>query len=93
MKYLILTLTLLVVFLGVVCRFLFSEINDLREDNATLRLNNDSLIANVKDYNNGKMEASETIVKIQEKIKYVKVDCDCYNTPIPDDILPLIRGE
>lgn len=92
MKYIILTLTLLVVFLGVVCRFLFSEINDLREDNATLRLNNDSLIANVKDFNNGKMEASKTIVKIEEKIKYVKTDCDCYNINLIDDILPLARG-
>lgn len=93
MKYLILTLTLLVVFLFIVCRFLFSENSGLREDNATLRLNNEGLITTVKDYNNGKMEASKTIVKIEEKIKYVKTNCDCYNINLIDDILPLARGE
>ena len=93
MKYIILTLTLLVVFLGIVCRFLFSENSSLREDNAVLKTNINGLVTEVKDFNNGKMEASKTIVKIQEKIKYIKTDCDCYNMPIPDDILPLIRGE
>lgn len=93
MKYLILTLTLLVVFLIVVCRFLFSENNELREDNAVLKTNINGLVSEVKDYNNGKMEASKTIVKIQEKIKYVKADCDCYNINLADNILSLARGE
>ena len=93
MKYVIITLITIVFILGVVCRFLFSEVSRLKEDNATLRLNNEGLITSVKEYNNGKMEASKTIVKIQEKIKYIKTNCDCYSINIPDDILPLIRGE
>lgn len=93
MKYIILALVVISVILGVTCRFLFSEVSNLKEDNTALRLNNTGLITIIKDYNNGKMEASKTIVKIQEKIKYIKTDCDCYNMPIPDDILPLIRGE
>ena len=93
MKYIIVTLVVIGVILGVACRFLFNEVTNLKEDNTALRLNNTGLITIIKDYNNGKMEASKTIVKIQEKIKYIKTDCDCYNMPIPDDILPLIRGE
>lgn len=93
MKYIIIILAVISVILGVACRFLFNEVTNLKEDNTALRLNNEGLITVVKDYNNGKLEASKTIVKIQEKIKYIKTDCDCYNTPIPVDLLPLIRGE
>ena len=93
MKYIIIILAVFSVISTIACRFLFSEVSSLREDNTALRLNNEGLIITVKDYNNGKMEASKTIVKIQEKIKYIKTDCDCYNTPIPVDLLPLYRGE
>lgn len=93
MKYVILTLVTIAVILGVVCRFLFNEVNNLKEDNVTLRLNNEGLVTTIKEHNNGKMEASKTIVKIQEKIKYIKNDCDCYGNNLPDDILPLARGE
>ena len=93
MKYIITTLLVIVFFLAVVSRFLFSEVSRLKEDNAILRQNNEGLITSVKEYNNGKMEASKTIIKIQEKIKYIKTDCDCYNMPIPDDILQYVRGE
>ena len=93
MKYIILALVVISVILGVACRFLFNEVTNLKEDNTALRLNNTGLITIIKDYNNGKMEASKTIVKIQEKIKYVEVDCDCYSINLVDDILPLARGE
>ena len=93
MKYVVITLSAISIILFIVCRFLFSEVGKLKEDNATLKLNNEGLITKVKEYNNGKMEASKTIVKIQEKIKYIKTDCDCYGINIPDDILQLARGE
>ena len=93
MKYIILALVTIAVILGVVCRFLFNEVNNLKEDNATLRLNNEGLVTTIKEHNNGKMEASKTIIKIQEKIKYIKNDCDCYGINLPDDIVSLARGE
>ena len=93
MKYVVITLSAISIILFIVCRFLFSEVGKLKEDNATLKLNNEGLITKVKEYNNGKMEASKTIVKIQEKVKYIKTDCDCYGINISDDILSLARGE
>ena len=93
MKYVVITLSVISIVLFMVCRFLFSEIGKLKEDNTTLRLNNEGLVTTIKEHNNGKMEASKTIVKIQEKIKYIKNDCDCYGDNLPDDILPLARGD
>lgn len=93
MKYIIIILTVYCVISTVACRFLFSEVSNLKEDNTTLRLNNQGLVTTVKEYNDGKMEASKTIIKIQEKIKYIKTDCDCYGVNLPDDIVSLARGE
>lgn len=93
MRYIILVLLVYCVISTLVGRFLFGEVSNLKEDNTALRLNNEGLITTVKEYNDGKMEASKTIVKIQEKIKYIKTDCDCYNMPIPADILQLVRGK
>lgn len=93
MKYVIITLSAISIILFIVCRFLFAEVGKLKEDNATLKLNNEGLITKVKEYNDGKMAAGKTIIKIQEKIKYIKNDCDCYGINLPDDIVSLARGE
>lgn len=50
-----------------------------------------SLQKTITDFNKSQDVATETIIKIQEKIKYVKEDC--YNKPISNDIIKLVRGE
>lgn len=80
----------LVVILGVACCFLFSMVNTLSEDNATLRVENDGLTASINDYNESQKVASETIAKIQKEMKDAN---NCYNMPIDDSIIDWVRGE
>ncbi|MBQ9737903.1 MAG: hypothetical protein IJV75_00100 [Alphaproteobacteria bacterium] len=92
MKYIILILSVIVIILAVGCRFLFSEVTSLKEDNAALRLKNEGLTASINDFNDSQKTASQTITKIQEKIKYVEKDCNCYYMPIDDNIVEWVRG-
>lgn len=80
----------LVVFLGVACCFLFSRVNTLSEDNATLRAENDGLTASINKYNESQKTASETIAKIQKEMKDAN---DCYNMPVDSSIIDWVRGE
>lgn len=92
MKYIVIILVALVVFLGVGCRFLFSEVNTLKENNAVLRAENNALTASINDYNESQKTASETIAKIQKEMKNVKTDCNCYDVPVDDAIIDWVRG-
>ena len=80
----------LVVILTVACCFLFSRVNTLSEDNATLRAKNNALTASINDYNESQKVASETIAKIQKEMKDAN---NCYNMPIDDVIINWVRGE
>lgn len=42
-------------------------------------------------YNKAQEKSVKTITKIREVVKNVKEPCDCYNQPIPDDILKLLQ--
>lgn len=44
-------------------------------------------------YNEKQVEASSTITEIRERVKYIKTDCDCYNSRIDDRILNLVQGD
>ena len=92
MKYIIITLSVIIIVLAIVCRFLFSQVNSLKEDNAVLQLKNENLTASINNYNESQRKASETITKIQEKIKYVEKDCNCYNMSIDSEIVDWVRG-
>ena len=93
MKYVLITMTVLILSLGVACRFLYSEITDLKEENTELQVRNDGLTESIRSYNNAQNVASKTITKIQEKVKLVKTECDCYNRDIDDSILKWVRGD
>ncbi len=80
----------LVVILTVACCFLFSMVNTLSEDNATLRAENNALTASINDYNESQKVASETIAKIQKEMKDAN---NCYNMPVDDAIIDWVRGE
>lgn len=90
MKYVVIILVALVVILGVGCRFLFLEVNTLKENNAVLRAENNALTASINDYNESQKVASETIAKIQKEMKDAN---NCYNMPIDDSIIDWVRGD
>lgn len=54
-----------------------NEIEDLKESITT--------------YNKAEQESVKTITKIREVIKNVKEPCDCYNQPMPDDVIKLLQ--
>lgn len=85
-------LVTLVVILAIACCFLYSSVNTLSEDNATLRAENDGLTASINDYNESQKVASDTIAKIQKEMKNVKTDCNCYDVPVDDAIVDWVRG-
>lgn len=89
MKYIIGTI---LVVLAILCKFLFDQNSNLKDRNKELLLKNDSLITSIKEFNNAQVVAGNTITKIQEKVKYIKSDCNCYNLPIDDSIVKWVRG-
>lgn len=89
MKYVIGTV---LVVLAILCKFLFDQNSNLKDRNKELLLKNDNLITSIKEFNNAQVVAGNTITKIQEKVKYIKSDCNCYNLPIDDSIVKWVRG-
>lgn len=47
----------------------------------------------ISKYNEAQERAGEKIEKVRTIIKTVKTDCDCYNTPLPDDVKRVLRGQ
>lgn len=80
------------VFLAFVCVILISVVLLQQKDINALETHKNTLKNEIERYANGKLEAANTIQKIQEKIKYVKEPCDCFNTPLPDSVLAIVRG-
>lgn len=76
----------------------------LQSDNRLLRATNaenqnNSLQTEIKGYKNAIQEyndaqdrAAKTIEKVRTIVRNVKSDCDCYNTPLPDDVRRLLNG-
>jgi hypothetical protein len=73
-------LAIALVLLGVVIKSNFS----LRGEISALK---DSITA----YNKAEQKSIKTITKIREVIKNVQEPCDCYNQPMPDDVIKLLR--
>lgn len=73
-------LATVLVLLGIVVKDNFDkrhEINELK----------DSITA----FNKAEQKSIKTITKVREVIKNVKEPCDCYNQPLPDDIIKLLQ--
>ena len=76
----------------------------LQSDNRLLRATNaenqnNSLQTEIKGYKNAIQEyndaqdrAGKTIEKVRTIVRNVKSDCDCYNTPLPDELRRLLNG-
>lgn len=45
----------------------------------------------IQEYNDAQDRAGKKIEKIRTIVRNVKSDCDCYHTPLPDDIKRLLH--
>lgn len=45
----------------------------------------------IQEYNDAQERAGEKIEKVRTIVRTVKSDCDCWNTPLPDELLNAIR--
>ena len=73
-------LAIILVLLGIVVKDNFDkrhEINELKDSNTS--------------FNNAEQKSIKTITKVREVIKNVKEPCDCYNQPLPDDVIKLLQ--
>lgn len=89
MKYII----LICVFLAVESLFMFSMYKGEKERRIALENEKNTLIQQVEDFNNAQVQASNTIQKIQEKVKYIKSPCNCYRSNIDPSLLAWVRGD
>ena len=73
-------LAIVLVLLGIVVK----DNLDKRHEISTLK---DSITA----FNKAEQKSIKTITKVREVIKNVKEPCDCYNQPMPDDVIKLLQ--
>lgn len=45
----------------------------------------------IKEYQDGQTKTNQTIYKLRKASQSCKTNCDCYNQPIPDDLLDILR--
>lgn len=92
--------TKIIVFLGAVCVvlflvicFAFHRINSLEAEKIGLKTQIEEYEKTIKNYEKAKESANDDIQKIKTIVKTIKEPCDCYNAPIPDQLLGTVRGE
>lgn len=61
------------------------------KDNLDKRHEISTLKNSITAYNKAEQKSIKTITKIREVIKNVKEPCDCYNQPLPDDVIKLLQ--
>lgn len=88
MKYLILALSAAVLYGWFVTARLWLPERDTR---ITAENNLKTCNQSIKDYKNGQTKANQTIYELRKASQSCKTDCDCYNQPIPDDLLDILR--
>ena len=47
----------------------------------------------INNNNKAEKDAVKVITKVREIVKNVKEDCDCYNQPLPSDVIKLLRKQ
>lgn len=63
------------------------------KDNLEKRAEISNLKESITAYNKAEQESVKTITKIREVVKNVKEPCDCYNMPLPDAVIKLLREQ
>lgn len=75
-----------------VCAYtLFSMYTDSQKEITVLESEKNGLINAMKGYQNAEVEANLTIKQLRNQIRDNKESTDWYNTPIPTDVLDIIR--
>lgn len=63
------------------------------QDNYQQRKEVASLRDSITSYNKAQAKSVKTITKIREVYKNVKEPCDCYNQPLPDDVIKFLHKQ
>lgn len=61
------------------------------KDNLDKRKEISELKDSITAYNKAQEKSVKTITKVREVIKNVQEPCDCYNQPIPSDVIKLLQ--
>lgn len=92
-------LAVLCVILSVATTFYYYNTELLKSKNCLLESEKNAYKGRAKNleeeierYNQRQLEASSTITRIREQVKYIKTDCNCYNQPIPDSIANILQN-
>jgi predicted nucleic acid-binding Zn-ribbon protein len=67
-------------------------INSLESEKTELKTQPKSKEAEIDEYNQKQLEASNTIQEVREVIKTVKEPCDCYNSALPARIADILHN-
>lgn len=90
MKYLAIVCTVLSCFCIILWSWAQSERKQKIEAEASLKV----CIKEKERYNEKDMAASKTIAELRKMAtKHHSMDCDCYNLPVPDDIVKLVQEQ
>lgn len=89
----------LVAFL-LLCAYIFAQqyiergrqINTLEGEKTELISQLKSKEAEIENYNQKQLEASEQITKVREVVKRIKEPCDCYNTLVNPELLDILHN-
>jgi chromosome segregation ATPase len=68
------------------------QINTLEGEKNELMSQLKSKEAEIDEYNQKQLEASNTIQEVREVIKTVKEPCDCYNSALPARIADILHN-
>lgn len=61
------------------------------KDNWDKRREISELKDSITAYNKAQEKSVKTITKVREVVKNVEEPCDCYNQPIPSDVIKLLQ--
>lgn len=70
---------------------LFSRYEYSKKQITTLEIEKNNLVNIVKGYQNAEVEANKTINQLRKTLESSKANMDWYNTPIPTDVLDIVR--
>lgn len=77
----------------IVIAILASLLGFVIKDNFEKRSEISDLKDSITAYNKAEAKSVKTITEIREVIKNVKEPCDCYNQPLPDAVIKLLREQ
>jgi len=68
------------------------QINTLENEKTELKSQLKSMEAEIENYNQKQLEASNTIQEVREVVKTVKEPCNCYGVALPTRIADILHN-